>query len=170
MAAKVEEMALIHSLKSFLTLCHGQYDAERFLSEELRIIEVLNGPLDFSTIIVFIAPLLAFIDAPGAEDDAKFWAILTLYEESLIETVPPVAAVAAIAAAMGPCCPLEKLQSVVPGAKRPRIVSIVQRIIVVARAILRKDSNAIRDHYPIKAIAGFVGVAEAGVARFEAKN
>jgi hypothetical protein len=170
MAAKVEEMALAHSLSGVLIICHGQFEAESFRNEELRILEILNGPLDFSTVIIFVAPLLAFADAPGAEADARFWALLTLYEHSVIEVPSPVAAVAAIAAAMGPSCPLEKLRSAVPRARRSVIVSIVQKIIVVALATLRKDSNAIRDRYSTEVITSLVGVAEAGVQRFRSKK
>jgi hypothetical protein len=170
MAAKVEEMALQHSLSGFLTICHGQFDAESFRREELRIIEILNGPLDFATLVIFVAPLLAFIGAPEVEDDARFWAVITLYEHSLIEVAPPVAAVAAITAAMGRACPLEKLRSVVPGAKRRVVVGVVRKMIVVAVAALQKDSNAMRDRYPIEVIARLVGVAEAGVKVFGAKR
>jgi hypothetical protein len=163
-SAKVEETALYRSLELFLEACRNEFDADGFRREELAVLVLTKGRLNHPTVAFLIRPLLDALGAAEMEELVIFWAILSLYDSSLVAVSAPLVAASAIIGAMGDGCLFDKLYLVVPEAKSTeKVLDVMEKLLAVGQAALQHESNAIRDHYPVEQIKHRLNVMEATI-------
>jgi hypothetical protein len=170
-SAKIEENLLCHSLGEFITICHNEFGAPSFRSEEFAVVRLMKGQMTVVTPELFVAPLLSAIGAKEVEKAAQFWAIVSLYDHSLIAIPAPLIAISAIIGAMGSSCPFEQLYALVPeGRKNEKVLGVMKKLLTIARTLAGQESNAIRDHYHVEEIERRVEVMDPIIRELQSRH